>query len=43
MFEKSHLQKFLYLSHSLIKSFKFSVDEIIAEVQHQYQEINMDF
>ena len=32
----------LYFSHYL-KSFKFTDEEIMAKVQHQYQEVKMDF
>ena len=33
----------LYLSHYLINSFKFTADEIVTKVQHQFQENKMDF
>ena len=33
----------LYFIHYLIGSFKFTADEIRAEVQHQFLEVKMDF
>ena len=33
----------LHFSHHLITSFRFTADEIMAKVQHQFQEIKMDF
>ena len=32
----------LYFSHYLISSVKFTADEIMAKVQHQFQETEMD-
>ena len=33
----------LYFSHYLTNSFKFTADEIMSNVQHQFQEVKMDF
>ena len=35
------LKLVLYFSHYLISSFKFTADEIMGEVQHQFQEVKM--